>query len=82
MGVIRKIGRTIYKCWMAFAHFLAAVNAAVLLIIVYLVVVGPMSLISRLLRKDLMAHRTPLSGSFWKTKEPIPHTLDQARHQF
>ncbi len=82
MGVIRKIGRIIYKCWMAFAHFLAAVNATLLLTIVYLIVVGPMSLISRLMRKDLMAHRIAPSGSFWKAKETTPHTLDQARHQF
>lgn len=82
MDLIRNIGRTIYRWWMAFARFLAAANAALLLTVVYVVVIGLMSLISRLLGKDLMSHRVEPSGSFWKTKEPTLHTLDQARHQF
>jgi len=66
---------------MAFARLLGVVNAAILLTIVYVVVFGIASMIAKLLGKDLLNHRQ-MSGSFWKKKEPISHTLDQARHQF
>ncbi|MGO9482549.1 MAG: SxtJ family membrane protein [Candidatus Kryptoniota bacterium] len=78
---LKRIGKTIYKWWMAFARAIGTVNAMVLLTIVYFCVIGPMSIISRLLGKDLLAHRKS-SGSFWKTKEPVSHTLTQARRQF
>ncbi len=67
---------------MAFARWLGIVNATILLTIVYMIVIGPMFLIMKLLRKDLMGHRPPASGSLWKPKEQYPHTIDQARHQF
>ncbi len=82
MDLIRKAGRALYKWWMAFARLLGTVNAAVLLTVVYLIVIGPMSLVARLLRKDPMTHRPDTSGSFWKGKDKIAHTVDQARHQF
>jgi len=81
MKLIIKIGKTFYKWWMAFARALGVVNATILLTIVYVVVIGAMSIISKILRKDLLAHRK-LGGSFWKNKEPIMHTIEKARHQF
>lgn len=81
MDLIKKIGKTIYKWWMAFARVVGVVSTTILLTIVYIAVIGPMSIISKLLRKDLLFHHKP-SGSFWKTKEPVAHTLDQSRHQF
>lgn len=81
MNRLKNIGKTIYRWWMAFARALGVVNAAILLTIVYLCVIGPMSIISKLFGKDLLSHRKS-SGSFWKTKEPVSHKLDQARHQF
>lgn len=82
MELVRKIGRALYRWWMAFARFLGNVNAIILLTIVYIIIIGPMSLAMRLLRKDLMNHRPDTSGSFWKEKEGMEHTVDQARRQF
>jgi hypothetical protein len=82
MNLLRKIGRIAYKWWMVFARALAIVNTTVLLTLVYVFLIGPASVIARLLRKDLMKHRMNRTGSFWKTKEPVAHTLDQSRHQF
>ena len=81
MNFLRNLGKTIYRWWMTFARALGAVNAAILLTIVFLCMIGPMSVISRLFGKDLLHHRKS-SGSFWKTKEPVSHRLEQARHQF
>ena len=80
MDLIRNAGRTLYKWWMAFARLLGTVNAAVLLTVVYIAVIGPMALIARLLRKDPMKHRPDPSDSFWMDKEEVAHTVDQARH--
>jgi len=81
MNRIGKLAKAIYKWWMAFARAVGVVNATILLTIVYIVVIGPMSIISRILRKDLLAHRKT-SGSLWRTKERISDAVDQARHQF
>ncbi len=82
MDLIRNAGRILYKWWMAFARLLGTINTAVLLTVVYLIVVGTMSLVARLFRKDPMTHRPDTSGSFWKDKDKIAHTVDQARRQF
>ncbi|HUI30243.1 MAG TPA: SxtJ family membrane protein [Candidatus Acidoferrales bacterium] len=81
MKLIFKIGKMIYKWWMVFARVLGVVNATILLTVVYIAVIGPMSIISKIFGKDLLTHRKPVE-SFWRTKESTPHTLEKARHQF
>ncbi len=82
MKFLRDIGRKLYKYWMAFARGLAIVNSTILLTIVYFVIIGPMYGIIRLLGKDLLSHRIAEAETFWKKKEPVSHTAEQARHQF
>jgi len=67
---------------MTFAHALAVVNTTVILTLVYFFLIGPFSIVVRMLGKDLLGHSISRTGSFWKPKRPVPHTLDQARHQF
>ena len=82
MNLLRRIRHIAYKGWMTFAHALAVVNTTVLLTLVYFFLIGPVSVVARILGKDLMKHSISRTGSFWKPKEPVAHTLDQARHQF
>ncbi len=82
MSLIKKAAHVIYSWWMALGRFLGAVNATILLTVFYIVIIGAMSLIVRILRKDLLAHRADPSLSSWKDKEPVIHTAEQARHQF
>jgi len=79
---IKEIGRTLYKWWIAFGRALGIVNATILLTVVYIIVIGPMFLIGKLLRKDPMGHKLPEEGSLWRVKEIETHTVDHARHQF
>ncbi|MGB2868669.1 MAG: SxtJ family membrane protein [Bacteroidota bacterium] len=81
MKTIRKIGSVLYRVWMAFARGLAVVNTTILLSIVYFILIGPMALVARILRKDPLGHRQT-AVSAWKDKEPLAHTLEQSRHQF
>ena len=82
MTILQKIGRALRTGWMKFAHVLAVANTTLLLTIVYLLLIGPASLLARLLGKDFLKHRINRSGSFWTPKEPDAHSLDHARHQF
>jgi hypothetical protein len=82
MKLLRKIGQRVYKWWMAFARALAIANTVLLLTVVYVILIGPVSLVARIVGKDLLMHRIRPSRSFWRPKEPVAHTLDQARHQF
>ncbi len=77
-----KIGKTLYQWWMKFAHALAVVNTTVLLTVVYVLLIGPMSLAIWLFRKDLLRHRIKAEPSFWITKEPASHEIEQSLHQF
>ena len=77
-----KIGKTLYRWWMKFAHLLGIVNTTVLLTIVYVLLIGPMSLAIWLFRKDLLRHRIKAKSSFWITKETASNTIEQSRHQF
>jgi hypothetical protein len=82
MRPLTKIVKLLYKWWMAFAHVLAVVNTTLLLSIVYISFLGIASIVVRLFCKDLLKHCIKSTGSFWTAKEPVLHTLEQARHQF
>jgi len=82
MNAIQKFGKMLYKWWMAFAHVLAVVNTTILLTIVYTFFIGIASIVIRILRKDPMRHRIGPENSYWKTRDVVQHTIEQARHQF
>ena len=82
MAQLRKIGQKLYQWWMKFAHILALVNTTLLLSLVYVLLIGPFSLVVRLFGKDLMQHRMRGSDTFWKPKEKILHTPEHSSRQF
>lgn len=81
LTIVKRAGKTVWGWWMAFARALGFVNTMILLTVVYLVVVGPMSIIMRVLGKDPLTHRKS-PESFWKPKDPVSNTINQARRQF
>jgi len=82
MKILRYIGSTLYKWWMAFARALAVVNTTLILSIVYLLLIGPSWLVMKILRKDLLDRKADAAVSFWRTKEATKHTMEQSKHQF
>lgn len=75
-----------YARWTNGIEAVGAVWTAILLSVVYLVSVGPVSLVMKLTRKDLL-DRAKGDGAepstFWKPHEPNPlGALAAARHQF
>lgn len=79
---LRQIAKILRDLWMGLGRILGIINSTILLSVVYAVLIGIMSLIVKALRKDLLNHRAVSDGPFWKEKEPVDHTLEQARHQF
>jgi hypothetical protein len=82
MKNLKKIGSLLHNGWMAFARALAYVNTRIILTLVFLLIIGPIALVLKLIQKDFLHRRIDSSPSFWLQREPADHTLDQARRQF
>jgi hypothetical protein len=73
--------RKLWAGWKAFALRLGKVQTAILLAVVYHLTVGPIGLIARLARRDLLALRGA-QGSYWTALPQVTSTVEQAEKQF
>jgi hypothetical protein len=78
MGILRAL----WAGWKAFAHILGRIQTTILLSLVYCLALGPISLLSRLSRRDLLALRRSGHASYWVQLPQITSNMDQARKQF
>lgn len=75
--------RTIKRMWLLFAQMLGKINTILLLSLVYIVIIGIMSLIVKLFRKDLLRKKMDYDqASYWQTRETSEQTLDRHKYQF
>ena len=82
MESLHRFGTLVYRWWMKFARVLVFINTRILLTLVYFLLIGPISLIIRLMGKDYLDRTIKPSESFWKAKEPVVHSLEQSKRQF
>lgn len=62
--------KPVYIVWMWLAHLLSWFNTRLLLLVIYLLLFTPISLILKLFRRDLIDIRIDrTAGSYWKKKE-------------
>jgi hypothetical protein len=72
-----------YRRWTAFFEAIGSVWTAVLLALVYVLSVGPIGLVMRLVGHDPLDRRLAPEPSFWRAHEPNPLGPERAaRHQF
>jgi Saxitoxin biosynthesis operon protein SxtJ len=72
-----------YARWKGFFEGIGAVWTAVLLSVVYLLSVGPIGLVMRVLGKDPLDRALAPEPSFWRAHDPNPLGPERAaRHQF
>jgi hypothetical protein len=72
-----------YAAWTGFFKGVGVVWTAVLLSVVYLLSVGPVGLVMRLLGNDPLDRGLHAEPTFWRTHEPNPLGPQRAaRHQF
>ena len=82
MKFLRSAGKSLYRGWMAFARVLGIINTTIILVLVYILIIGPLWLVMTVARRDLLGRRLHGGPSFWKTKEQRDDTLEGARRQF
>ena len=82
MKLLRTIARQLKRLWMKFAHVVAVVNTAILLSLFYVLVVGPLWLVIRILRKDYLQTQFNTRPSYWRDRDVARHTLEGAQRQF
>ncbi|HEY6952981.1 MAG TPA: SxtJ family membrane protein [Bacteroidota bacterium] len=80
--MIRNIGSKLYKWWMQFARAIAFVNTRLLLTLFFVLVIGPIALVLKLIRKDFLQRSFDTSTSYWRVREPSEHTIENASRQF
>jgi membrane-associated protease RseP (regulator of RpoE activity) len=72
-----------YTRWTAFFQGIGKVWTAVLLAVVYVLSVGPIGLVMRLVGNDPLDRRLAPEPTFWRAHEPNPLGPERAsRHQF
>lgn len=72
-----------YKAWMKAAHVAGWVTTRVMLIIVFYVILTPMGLINRLMRKDLLDIRVEKDRkSYWIEYKSQKNNIKQYEKQF
>jgi len=72
LGWLRPAALTpVYGPWMRVVGVIGAVNAFLLMAVVFYLMVTPYRLIARLLGKDLLDEKLGTGDSYWKTREPI-----------
>jgi Saxitoxin biosynthesis operon protein SxtJ len=71
------------RIWLSFAQKLGKANTIVLLTVIYLIVIGPMALIVRLLRKDpLRKKKNPKLATYWLNRISSEQTVERQKFQF
>ena len=83
---MKLFGKALYRGWMAFALKLGAINAGIILTVVYVVLIGPIRLIQFLLRKDDLQRRRPWplppGESYFHPVDPADSAPDRSQRQF
>lgn len=77
-----KILLVIKSYWMKFARAIGWLNTRVLLTLVYFLVFGPVALVARLVKGDLLNRRWDDRKSYWVKKEETVDSLERHLHQF
>jgi hypothetical protein len=81
----RRFGRgtRAYVVWTRFFEGIGKIWTGVILSVVYLLSVGPIGLVMRLLGRDLLDRKMTIEPSLWRAHEPNPMgPAASVRHQF
>ena len=81
--MMKKLLSRIKDGWMLFARALGRVNTIILLTLVYLVIIGPMALLARMFRKDLLQKKKhSMKTTYWLNRATNEPTLERHKFQF
>ena len=80
-GEIRVSLKALWEGWKRIAEKIATVQTFILLVLLFVVGLGPIALLMRLFRKDPM-HAPASPGSFWALRERTRERMDECLKQF
>jgi len=81
--MMKKLISRIKDGWMLFARTLGRVTTIILLTLVYLVIIGPMALLAKMLRKDLLQKKkNSIKTTYWLNRATNEPTLERHKFQF
>ena len=81
--MMKKLISRIKDGWMLFARTLGRVTTIILLTLVYLVIIGPMALLVKILRKDLLQKKKNATlTSYWRERASNEPTIERHKYQF
>ena len=67
---------------MAFAKALGYVQTRILLFLLYTFILGPLSIVLRTFRVNIMYAQQEKKDSFWQVKAPMDESLEGLKRQF
>jgi hypothetical protein len=83
MSFMKKILHYIKDGWYAFARILGRVNTVILLTLIYCIIIGPMALFAKLVKKDLLQRKKDSAKtSYWLNRAPSESTIERHKYQF
>ena len=83
ISYIKELGGRMHKAGKVFAHKVAFVQTVILLFVIYIVVIGPISILARLFGGDLLNKRIDdKSATFWIDREEQATGIESCKRQF
>lgn len=79
---MKKFFSLLWRGWKKFAHVLGIVNTKILLTIAYFIVMGIVSIITKIFGRDLIDRRMKPQPTFYHTREPLEESLETVKRQF
>ncbi len=80
------MGRIFYyikRLWLSFSKILGKINTVILLSLIYYIVIGCMSLVVKVLRKDLLQKKIDSKrNTYWIDRQSIDATIERNKFQF
>jgi hypothetical protein len=81
--MMKKLISRIKDGWMYFARTLGRVNTIILLTLVYLLIIGPMALLAKIFRKDLLQKKKQsMETTYWRDRATNAPTIERHKFQF
>ena len=75
----------LWSKWKRVAHFITHTLNTILLVLAYIVAIGPVSLGLRLTGQDILDKKWPKGDApqtWWKARDPLPNDLERFERQF
>lgn len=67
---VRPVSVRLYRAWMTLGLLMSRVTSPVVLLIIFLLVITPIALLSRLFRRDPLRLRPQPDESYWEDRSP------------